>query len=112
MVLDDLLGSNDPFKQPIPNSESIECVDPNCRNPVKMDDIERFTYLEECLHTICKYCFRNYVRNNYVKKKGELTCPLKECKKPLVYYQIKEIVDPAVLTKLESELNSKAFNLI
>ena len=61
---------------------------------------------------MCKFCFRNLVRNNYVKKKGELVCPNKTCKKPLVYYQVKEIVDPAVLSKLENELNSSAFNLI
>jgi hypothetical protein len=50
---------------------------------------------------MCKFCFRNYVRNNFVKSKGELKCPSKKCKSSIYYYQIKEIVDPAVLGKLE-----------
>jgi hypothetical protein len=66
-----------------------------------MDDLERYTYLEDCLHPMCKFCFRNYVRNNFVKSKGELKCPSKKCKSSIYYYQIKEIVDPAVLGKLE-----------
>ncbi len=112
LLLEDLYGANDPFQDPPISNESIECADPSCTRPVKMNDIERFTYLDECLHTICLYCFRNYVRNNYVKCKGELKCPNKKCKANILYIQIKQIVDPAVLNKLEEELNSKAFDLI
>lgn len=40
LILEDLLGSNDPFKDaPSALGETIECADPSCRNPVKMDDI-------------------------------------------------------------------------
>ncbi len=75
-----------------------------------MNDIEKFTYLDECLHTICKYCFRNYVRNNYIKKDGQLNCPTKGCGTQISIYQIQQIMDPIVFSKLDTELNSKFMN--
>jgi hypothetical protein len=61
---------------------------------------------------MCKYCFRNYVRNNFVKSNGQLKCPSKKCSAEIQVMQIQQIVDPTVFAKLDSELNSKFMSLL
>lgn len=92
--------------------EKIACVYPGCKDPANANQIQQFTYLDECLHTICIFCFKDYVRNNFVKLKGEMKCPDKDCGQPIPYIQVKQVVDSTVLLKLESELNSKSLDLI
>ena len=93
----DLWGSNDPFKESLPQrNDTIDCSDGECRNPVNIDDLSKYTYLE-CMHQICNYCLRNYIHKHFVKSKGELQCPRKDCHTRLNYYQIREVMNKAVL---------------
>ena len=77
-----------------------------------MCDIEKFTYLDECLHSMCLFCLRDYIRKNYVKDKGELKCPKEDCRSAIPYFQVKQAMDAKVLSNLENELNSKSMDII
>jgi len=67
-----------------------------------MCHIEKFTYLDECLHSICLFCLRDYVRKFFVKEKGEIRCPKKDCGLIVPYLQIKQVIDAKVPSNLEN----------
>lgn len=92
--------------------EKIVCASPACKDPVSASSIEKFTYLDECLHAICLFCLRDYVRKNYVSLKGEMRCPAAECGCVIPEVQVRQVMDASVLLRLESELNSRSLDLI
>lgn len=78
------------YKVIIPPEDDITDFSCNiCMDEIKITDIH---WLENCDHKFCKSCMMGYITFGIDNSQLDFTCPINECKLPIDFSQIKDIL--------------------
>lgn len=75
-------------------------------------DTDKFWYLNNCCHCICRACLVKQINTNYVKSLGTLKCFVQDCISPINEYDIVAIIGREKFEKMNEELLNLQLNVV
>lgn len=71
--------------------------------PMCLDDVEVdfISVLSQCSHEYCRDCLIHYVTDKITSKSFPINCPLPECKKEIIVYDLEVLLDAKMMAKYD-----------
>lgn len=83
-----------------------------CKKDFYDIDTDKFWYLNNCCHCVCRACLAKHINNNYIKDLGTLKCFVQDCMGFITEYDIVAIVGKEKLEKMNEELLNLQLNFV